>query len=447
MAALMSRTMTRVSRRSTDVEVRESATTIATRDRDAADPIDNQPQRRPSAANSVLTSMMSTHMNSRDETSSSSEDDEPDETASAVSGERDRSPLSFSPDVAKSRNRLREISLSDLSLAAVDLTIVNGARQIGTSLEVGADAALWVPPAECRDEEGKMAANRVQDHSEEHKTQHEQRVEGRDALESPEKKNAACGLDPSFTGRRQNEGANPLPVQWRDFGGEGFHSEDDELRESKRDHEIGSVKPGEYVGQVGDYVGASVWGIVKDVFNQDENDDATDATSRLPSPDGMASRARHTQSCGALSDSNDVQSGSDYGPLVGLQALNASCGEARAIVEEERAEAPRIHVYMQTEAGWEPGLRHAENEINSQRLDAMERQREVEYRELQALRKEVQDLKRPRQHETHHMDTDMRVRESTSQGAEEVAHLVSFVMQFSWLSAGGDYRVQSKFRL
>lgn len=440
MAALMSRTMTRASRGRPNEEVRESATTMATRDRDAADPVDDQPQRRPSAANSVLASMMSTHMNSRDGNSSSSEDDEPDETAS---GERDRSPLSFNPDAAKSRNRLREISLSDLSLAAVELTLVNGARQVGTS----PDAALWGPPVECRDEEGKMAANRVQNHSEKHEIQHEQRVEGSDALESPEKKNAASGLDPSFTGHRQNEGANPLPVQWRDFPGEEFHSEDDQPRESKRDREVGIVKPGEYVGEVGEYVGASVWGVVKDVFNKDENDDATDATSRLPSPDGMASHASRTHSCGALSDSNDLQSVSDYGPLVGLQALNASCGEARAIVEEERAETPRIHVYMQTEAGWERGLRNAENEINRQRLDAMERQREVEYRELQALRKEVQDLKRHRQHETHHMDTDMRVRESMSHGAEEVAQLVSFVLQLSWLAAGGECRGQSKFRL
>lgn len=415
MKALMSRTMTRANGRSADGNGEKACGAIARRDRGARH-FSDVVQRRPRASNS----------------SDSSEDVKANEAGSSVSEES----APFGPETAKFYNGSDEICRTASSAEETEEFLrENGSIQVGTSpcFEVGDDAV--------RVEQGKVPAGRVVDQCRmdgEQEGRQEQAELISEGLKSEETINDPDRLVASLTGFQPNESTSHFPLDWIELPRDQTLANEEDARSGKQNDGVGNVKGAERgergvvhdaeatsADQTQVVLGASaVWKLVKDVFLDKEINDAADVIPRLSEHSEdicTTSPSRHTHLCAVTNNSNGVHSVSDYGPLVGLQGLNASSGENLAPKEEEGGGNPRIHTSRRWAAGRGPDfsqqgelVNKRENEIwnahserNSERLDAIERQREVEHREIQILRREVQELR------------------SYRQRAEEIAHMVS----------------------
>ncbi len=325
--------------------------------------------------------------------SSSNESSEQDEAESAAAILGQAAAL-IDANGAEKYQRLREIHLSDLSPAAEELANESGCK--------GMDDASWKETSADKLALGSFAQKNCTSSSDNTFTHREDKSwqDGAEEEEEEERVDAAATL----SGDGVQEGALNCRQQFEDRAsvhtarsGEEFSDVAGQGSEGER---IVARDEGEW-RRMG---ACAAWELVRDVFEEDENSPfSLHLPAPMPTQDGMvpSSRAEHgVPDADSLAGAGVNSSQSDYGcMLVSLERLNASPGIEANVEQDARMQSHDVTDKgrgSQFDGGQEDvQMRNDDGFI--QRLDEIERQREIEHRELQALRREVTALRMNRQ--------------------------------------------------
>jgi len=335
----------------------------------------------------------------------SSQQDEA-ESASIISGQGD-APAAIDLNGAEKYHRLREIHLSDLSPAAAE-------EFVDESGCMGMDRVSWKETHAHTLAQGSFVQKTRKQASSvnvclsslcgDEKWHNE-------AVEEEGEERVDAGGDPAagLSGDEVQEGALRC----------GHQLEDEESVHAARSGEVifdvaGPGSEGEQAVACDDEgplaMGASAaWELVRDVFEQNDNTCplALDLPAPMPMQDGIVpsiGEKHGVPDAHSLASAGVNSAQSDYGHmLVSLERLNASSGGIEAIVEQDAM----MHSHNLTEKGRGPQSEEGQEEMQtgkgrgSQSEEGQEvlqkRNDDVFIRELQALRREVGELRMHRQ--------------------------------------------------